>query len=171
MNWSVLNNLKNYNHNRPLESFQKELKIIKENGFYPIAVTQMYFEDVYVFETSEEAKSAYEYLEEEFLNKVSGYNFREILEEYCQLIDNNENSNRQEQLVRLEPTIKDIVNKLSTSRIRSLSYSKSAINKELYQSSTEVTEAVKETLIDLFESNKFKEGYQNIIIWRTIFLE
>lgn len=52
-----------YNHNRPLEDFLNEINIIKENGFNPIAVTQMYFEDVYVFETKEEARAAYEKLE------------------------------------------------------------------------------------------------------------
>lgn len=90
------------------------------------------------------------------INRIKGTGtFREILEEYCKLIDKQENINRQENLIKLEPEIKDIVIKLGTSRIRSLSYSKSAINKELYQSSTEVTEAIKENLINLFESNKF----------------
>lgn len=137
-----------------------ELKMLNEEFNYSI-VNEIYTNGLSIRESYLKAGydvselQEYEYLEEDFLNKVSGYNFREVLEEYCQLIDNNENNNRQEQLVRLEPTIKDVVNELGTSRVRSLSYSKSAINKELYQSSTEVTEAVKETLIDLFESNKF----------------
>lgn len=97
----------------------------------------------------------YEYLEEEFLNKISGYTFRDVLEEYCELIDTNENLNKQEQLIRLEPEIKDIVSKLGTSRIRSLSYSKSAINKELYKNSNEVKEAIKNKLIQQIEYNKF----------------
>lgn len=61
------NNLEstNFNHDRKLETFQTELEIIRENGFNPIAVTQMYFEDTYVFETGQEAKKAYEMLEED----------------------------------------------------------------------------------------------------------
>ena len=53
-----------YNHNRPLEDFQEDLKIIRESGYHPIAVSQIYFEDVYVFETAHEAKEAYEKLED-----------------------------------------------------------------------------------------------------------
>lgn len=75
-----------YNHNRPLESFQDDLEVIRQAGFKPIAVTQMYFEDTFVFETEEEANQAFTVLEtsqnkvcgwwhgrEDFLKSVKGY--------------------------------------------------------------------------------------------------
>lgn len=52
-----------FNHNRPLEDFQESLKIIKEHGFNPIGVSQIYFEDTFIFETEQEATKAYETLE------------------------------------------------------------------------------------------------------------
>jgi hypothetical protein len=52
-----------YNHDRPLEDFQEDINRIKQEGFNPIAVTQMGFEDTFVFETAEEATNAYEKLE------------------------------------------------------------------------------------------------------------
>jgi len=62
-----------YNHNRELSDFQEDINLIKENGFNPIAVTQMYLEDVFVFETNEEAKHAYETLEKTTTPKVIGW--------------------------------------------------------------------------------------------------
>lgn len=62
---NLQSDVQNYNHNRPLESFSIELEIIRENGFVPIAVSQIYFEDTFVFETHEEATKAYEMLEED----------------------------------------------------------------------------------------------------------
>jgi hypothetical protein len=53
-----------YNHDRPLESFQKDLERIREAGFKPVAVTQMMLEETFVFETDEEATTAYKTLEE-----------------------------------------------------------------------------------------------------------
>ena len=52
-----------WNHDRPLSDFQDSLNIIEDCGFKPIAVSQMYLEDVFVFETSHEATVAYEHLE------------------------------------------------------------------------------------------------------------
>lgn len=48
-----------YNHNRELASFEPELAEIRKAGFNPIAVTQMYFDDTFVFETYGEAFLAY----------------------------------------------------------------------------------------------------------------
>lgn len=53
-----------YNTDRTLDSFENELKLIRDNGFNPIAVTQLYFEDTFVFETFEEAEKAFKTLEE-----------------------------------------------------------------------------------------------------------
>lgn len=50
--------MKKYNCIRTLESFEEPLKIIKEHGYKPIAVAQMYFEDVFIFETKDEAEKA-----------------------------------------------------------------------------------------------------------------
>lgn len=47
-----------YNHKRPLKSFSEFIKKLRENGHNPIAVTQMYCEETFVFGTEEEAKSA-----------------------------------------------------------------------------------------------------------------
>jgi len=78
------------NHNRPIEDFITEINLIKEKGYNPIAVTQIFFEDAYVFETHEEAMKAYKefeldrktqddiivgfwYGKEEFLKEVNDY--------------------------------------------------------------------------------------------------
>ena len=60
-----------YNHNRELDSFTEQIEIIKNAGFKPIGVSQMYFEDTFIFETNKEAKEAYNKLE--LNNLVSGY--------------------------------------------------------------------------------------------------
>ena len=61
-----------YNHNRPVEDFEEQLNIIRSAGFNPIAVSQMYFEDTFVFETDEEAHKAYETLERDANKKLIG---------------------------------------------------------------------------------------------------
>lgn len=53
-----------FNHNRDIESFNDEIKILNDNGFYPIGVSQLYLEDVFIFEDNKESKLAYETLEE-----------------------------------------------------------------------------------------------------------
>lgn len=72
-----MNTSKRYNFNRPLSSFEDDLKTIKESGFNPIGVSQIYLEDTFIFETSEEAEHAYRKLErdrdEKFIGKVVGW--------------------------------------------------------------------------------------------------
>lgn len=58
-------NYMEYNHSRTLESFTDSINKIKEYGFNPIGVSQIYFEDTFVFETDEEAKKAFQLLEVE----------------------------------------------------------------------------------------------------------
>lgn len=53
----------NYNHDRPLSDFENQLDILRSHGYNPIAVTQMYFEDTFVFNTLEESENAYQELE------------------------------------------------------------------------------------------------------------
>jgi hypothetical protein len=80
-----------YNHDRTLSDFQNSIDIIIKAGFKPIAVTQMYLEDTFVFKTSEEANKAYKTLErgdnEKFIGKVVGWwygedDFKKTVEEY-----------------------------------------------------------------------------------------
>ena len=61
-----------YNHSRELSEFQKSINVIKEFGFKPIAVSQMYFEDTFVFETDTEALLAFELLKEK-LGEIVGW--------------------------------------------------------------------------------------------------
>ena len=63
----------NFNHKRPLSDFYPKIDLIREAGFKPIAVTQMYLEDTFVFETKEEALNAYNTLEIEPPHVVSGW--------------------------------------------------------------------------------------------------
>lgn len=53
-----------YNHKRPLSDFCGALCEIQMAGFNPIAVTQLYFEDTFVFSTDVEALNAYKEMEE-----------------------------------------------------------------------------------------------------------
>lgn len=76
-----------YNHNRPLKDFQKSIDIIKKEGFNPIAVSQLYFEDTFVFETSEEGLKGYNLLEKDHKLRVVGWwygkeEFLKTVEEY-----------------------------------------------------------------------------------------
>ena len=71
------------NHNRTLESFSDDIQKIKANGYNPIAVTQLYCEESFVFETVTEAKEAYRtvgnegdgwwYGKDEFIKSVENY--------------------------------------------------------------------------------------------------
>jgi len=52
-----------YNHDRDISDFKYDLDIIRKSGFNPIAVSQMYLENTFVFETEKEANNAYKILE------------------------------------------------------------------------------------------------------------
>jgi 4-amino-4-deoxy-L-arabinose transferase-like glycosyltransferase len=76
-----------YNHDRTLEEFQSQLKIIENAGFKPIAVSQLYFEDTFVFETSKEANEAFNLLEKNKPSEVIGWwygkdDFLQTVKEY-----------------------------------------------------------------------------------------
>ena len=66
-----------YNYDRPLSDFDQQLLLIRNAGFKPIAVSQIYFEDTFVFKTSEEAEKAYRMFErdtkEQLIRKVVGW--------------------------------------------------------------------------------------------------
>jgi len=80
-----------YNHDRPLSDFDQQLLLIRDAEFKPIAVSQMYFEDTFVFKTPEEAKKAYRMLELDikgkWIGKVVGWwygeqDFKKEVEKY-----------------------------------------------------------------------------------------
>jgi hypothetical protein len=76
-----------YNHNQKVLDFQDDINIILKAGFKPIAVSQLYLEDTFVFETSAEAKSAYNLLENSSSPKLFGWwygkkDFLKTVEEY-----------------------------------------------------------------------------------------
>lgn len=83
-----------YNHKLLLEDFDKGISIIKNAGFNPIAVTQMYCEETFVFETTDEANRAYHALDATKPAKISAYwygreAFSEAKKEYEQDAQNN----------------------------------------------------------------------------------
>jgi len=86
-----------YNHDRKLESFQKQIEIIKDAGFNPIGVSQIYLEDTFIFKTKKEASAAYKLLEKE-RGEVIGwwYSWKDFLAE---VIDYE--SNRESTMVRV----------------------------------------------------------------------
>lgn len=61
-----------FNHKRPLSDFQFGIGLLELHGFEPIGVTQIYFEDTFIFNTQKEAEQAYQKLEVE-LQRVSGF--------------------------------------------------------------------------------------------------
>jgi hypothetical protein len=61
-----------FNTDRTVESFKEDIKTIKKNGFKPIGVAQIYFEDTFIFETQEEAERAYNTLDKDS-SLVVGY--------------------------------------------------------------------------------------------------
>lgn len=63
------------NHNKDFSHFQKYLDLLLFKGYKPIAVSQIYMEDTYVFETAEEAKQAYN----EFERSIEGKWIGEIM--------------------------------------------------------------------------------------------
>lgn len=76
-----------YNHNRSLCDFTDSVNKIRQKGFNPLYVTQMYFEDIFVFETNEEAIKAYEALNTKSDDDVIGFwyglkQFQELVLEY-----------------------------------------------------------------------------------------
>lgn len=87
-----------YNHDYPLEEFKPQLDIIRKKGFKPIGVTQMICEDTFIFETTEEAKKAYETFEQKgdkWIGKVVGWwygkeDFKLAEKDYLEKMDNGE---------------------------------------------------------------------------------
>ena len=82
-----------WNHTRPLLDFEKQLKIIVDHGFKPIGVSQIMFEDTFVFETPEEAVEAANTLEFGAMTVLQGWWYgREHYEEAVKLYENENNT-------------------------------------------------------------------------------
>jgi hypothetical protein len=80
-----------FNHTRPLSDFQDDIDKLKASGYNPIAVSQMFFEDTFVFETNEEATKAYRQFErdgkEVWVGEIVGWwygkeDFEKTVKEY-----------------------------------------------------------------------------------------
>ena len=80
-----------FNHNRPLSDFQNDINKLKANGYNPIAISQISFEDTFVFETKEEATKAYRQFErdeeEKWIGEIVGWwcskeDFEKTVKEY-----------------------------------------------------------------------------------------
>ena len=82
------------NHDRTLSEFQNEIDELKANGFNPIAVSQMYMEDTFVFETKDEATKAYRQFErdenEKWIGKIVGWFYSK--DDFLKAVDEYENS-------------------------------------------------------------------------------
>lgn len=115
---------------------------------------------------------------ENFIEKATSLNFKTIMVEYCNLIDCRNSHNcypneeRIKQLEILLPEIKDIVNLIGTSKIRTLNYSQKAINQFQYNISDEVNKVIKLTLETMFkkgivyESSVVKQELQ--LLYQTL---
>jgi hypothetical protein len=110
----------------------------------------------------------------EFIEQAITMSFKNVLKEYTDLIDCLNDSNCEEdaerisQLEQLEPSIKEIVSSLGTSKVRTIGYSKKSLTLQVYNNSDEAKKAIQHNLQSIFELNKLysskyvKEHIQNI---------
>ena len=65
------------NHNIPLSDFQEYLDLLTTSGYKPLAVSQIYLEYTFVFETKEEALKAYHQFERseegKWIGEIAGW--------------------------------------------------------------------------------------------------
>ena len=76
-----------YDHiNLTLDHFKEDLEKIKGYGFNPIAVTQLFFESAFVFETEDEAYEAWAILESQKQEVIGWWynkeDFQKVVKEY-----------------------------------------------------------------------------------------
>lgn len=96
----------------------------------------------------------------DFIAKATTLQFKSIIKEYCDLIDGRiipehyTKEDRLRHLELLEPTVKSIVERLGTSKCRTLNYAKKSINEALYTKSNVVTNSIKATVEGQFEKKK-----------------
>ena len=91
--------------------------------------------------------------------EVIGEDFKSILKEYCDWIDNKIESTLQEKkdrisyLLNIEPSIADIVSEIGTNKCRTLGYTKKAIRLYIHSCSEEIND-----IIQLNVSGKYIKG-------------
>lgn len=88
------------------------------------------------------------------LSTLTKQSFKDVIKEYVDCIDNQE-VKRANELEQLQPEIKDIVSKLGTKRIRSLSYNKTKILSEVYNNCDEVKDVIEEEIRTKYITNSF----------------
>lgn len=94
-------------------------------------------------------------LEEKFFDKLTKYSFKDILKEYCELLENHSQDERRYQIEILEPEIRNYVEKLGISTVRTLKYVKSSIQAAMYSSCNEVNDALTISLRKRLEHGVF----------------
>ena len=85
-------------------------------------------------------------IEETFFNSLTKYSFKDVLKEYCQLLEEDPKNTRIQQIEILEPDTKEFVNTLGTPAIRTLKYIKGNIQSAMYSSCKEVNYALSTSL-------------------------
>lgn len=80
--------------------------------------------------------------------------FKSILKEYCNLVDNNHDEEKLKKLELLEPSIKEIVNKLGTEQVRTSNYIKKNLNEMVFTKTDEFKNVVKYSLLEKFNLNQ-----------------
>jgi hypothetical protein len=101
------------------------------------------------------------------LSCLTKQSFRDVIKEYVDCIDEGD-IERANELIELEPEIKNVVEVLGTKRIRSLAYNKTKILKEVYSSCEEVEDVIKEEVEAKYQVGNFyslqeiKKGLQEI---------
>jgi len=94
-------------------------------------------------------------IEETFFNRLTKYSFKDVLKEYCQLLEEDNDNSRRIQIELLEPDIKDYVSKLGISTVRTLKYIKSSLQSAMYSSCEEVNNAISSSLKKRIEPGVF----------------
>lgn len=127
---------------------------IYNNG---ISIRQGYLDAGFKLEGNQE----YESVEEDFLSSATSISYQAMLKKYVEIVSkDNENVSSKdldvlEEIIRLDPNIKLAVDTLGTSRIRTLRYHKSKINKELYSKCDQVVNSIKQHINKKITKNKF----------------
>lgn len=85
-------------------------------------------------------------IEETFFNSLTKYSFKDVLKEYCQLLEEDPENTRIQQIEILEPNTKEFVNTLGIPAIRTLKYIKGSIQSAMYSSCKEVNYALSTSL-------------------------
>ena len=121
-----------------------KFKMVYETYVNGLSIREAYIKAGFDVSTSQ----LYEKESEDFIVKATTMQFRQILKEYCDLVDEKikdscyTNQERAEHLLLLEPKIKEYVDKLGTAKIRALGYNMSSMKQSIYQSLPEVQRAI-----------------------------